>query len=249
MATKNQRDVELLDNVYRHLAEPARPTGKAEITEITFPNAGRLRSRCVVTRSRARGTGKYPSWKMGRMLEWESRSELNAFRLLDCCPTVTQLTEQPCQISYTLGGVSKSYFPDILVQICGRKELWGVKPKAESEHPEVALRTALLTQALPQWGYQYRLAVGCELAKQPRLRNAQTLLRFGRHEISGYEYESVRLIQKRQGVLVWSEAGSGAYGTRGREILCNLTLRGILAIDINVPWSDDTKFLATKGGM
>jgi len=243
------RQVDIFDDLNFHVPGARQLGGAVEITEIIFPNAGQLRSRRVVTRSRARGTGKYPSWKMGRMLQWESRNELNAFRLLDCCPTVTQFMEQPCQICYNQGGQSKSHYPDILVEISGRKELWEVKPEGKAQQPEVAGRTALLTQALPTWGYEYRLAIDRDLAKQPRLRNAQILLRFGRHEISGYEYESVRLIHKRQGVLVWSKACSGAYGAKGREILCNLTLRGILTVDINAPWSDNTKFFATKGCM
>jgi hypothetical protein len=228
----------------------ARQLGGAEdITAIIFPIAGQLRSRRIVTRSRARGTGKYPSWKMGRMLQWESRNELNAFRLLDCCPTVSHFMEQPCQICYTQGGLSKSHYPNLLVEISGRKELWEIKPEAKGEQLEIALRAALLTQALARWGYEYRLVIDSDLAKQPRLRNAQILLRFGRHEVSGYEYESLRLIHKRQSILVWSKACKGAYGAKGREILCKLTLTGILTIDINAPWSDNTQFFATKGGM
>ena len=56
------------------------------IISIELPNEGNLRSRTVVSRSRARPTGKYPSWKMGRMIQWESCNELNACRLLDANP-------------------------------------------------------------------------------------------------------------------------------------------------------------------
>jgi hypothetical protein len=244
-----QRQVDILDDLDFDVTGTQQFGGTAEITEIIFPSAGQLRSRSVVTRSRARGTGKYPSLKMGRMLQWESRNELNAFRLLDCCPTVTRFMEQPCQICYTQSGQSKSHYPAILVEISGRKELWEVKPEAKGHQPEVALRTALLTQALPKWGYEYRLVIDSDLAKQPRLSNAQILLRFGRTEVSGYEYESLRLIHKRQGVLIWSEACTGAYGTKGREILCSLALREILTVDIDAPWSGNTKFFVAKGGM
>jgi hypothetical protein len=69
------------------------------VLRIAFSSAERVRSRRVVTRSRFRPTGKYPSWKMERMLQWESINELNAFRLLDCDPGVTVFSEQPCEIA------------------------------------------------------------------------------------------------------------------------------------------------------
>ena len=85
------------------------------IKSILFPEPGQMRSRKVVSRSNARSTGKYPSWKMGRMIHWESINELNAFRLLDCDPNVTSYSEQPCQIAYVLDGVERIHYPDILV--------------------------------------------------------------------------------------------------------------------------------------
>ncbi len=50
--------------------------------------------RRIVMRSRARATGKYPSWKAGRMVQWESINELNAFRILDAMPEVSTFTER-----------------------------------------------------------------------------------------------------------------------------------------------------------
>jgi hypothetical protein len=249
MATVAEHSIDILNDLNFHVTGTPQIGGAFEIAEIILPSVGRLRSRRVVTRSRARGTGNYPSWKMGRMLQWESKNELNAFRLLDCIPAVTHFTEQPCQIRYTQGGECKNHFPDILVQIFGRKEMWEVKPEAEARRPEVATRTALLTQTLPKWGYGYRLVIDRDLAKQPRLRNAQILLRFGRYAVSEQEYESLRLMLKRHGILLWSKACDGTYGSKGREILCNLTLRGILTIDMNIPWSVNTEFVTRKGGM
>ena len=41
------------------------------VLELIYPGTGKLRSRKVVSRSRARATGKFPSWKMGRMIQWD----------------------------------------------------------------------------------------------------------------------------------------------------------------------------------
>ena len=73
-------------------------SGRSDVRAVIFPEPGELRSRRVVSRSNSRSAGKFPSWKMKRMLHWESIHELNAFRLLDCDPDVTCFSEQPCQI-------------------------------------------------------------------------------------------------------------------------------------------------------
>ena len=63
--------------------------------EINFPKNGKIRSRKVVSRSNARNSGKYPSWKMQRMMQWESPHEGNAMRILDATPNVISFNEQP----------------------------------------------------------------------------------------------------------------------------------------------------------
>jgi hypothetical protein len=54
------------------IQSPADLSSDCRILRIVFSSAEQVRSRRVVTRSRFRPTGKYPSWKMGRMLQWES---------------------------------------------------------------------------------------------------------------------------------------------------------------------------------
>jgi hypothetical protein len=49
------------------------------IINIVRPKPGQLRARKVVSRARVRPTGKYPSWKIRRMVQWESENELNPF--------------------------------------------------------------------------------------------------------------------------------------------------------------------------
>ena len=60
---------------------------------INFPKDGKIRSRKVVKRSNARNSGKYPSWKMQRMMQWESVHEGNAMRILDAHPNVISFNE------------------------------------------------------------------------------------------------------------------------------------------------------------
>lgn len=180
------------------------------------------------------------------MLQWESENELNAFRLLDCDPDVTRFHEQPFEVVYFLDGQARSHYPDILVEKNGRKELWEVKPESAAEEQKVAARTALLVRGLPFWGYIYRVVLANDLAMQPRLANSRFLLGFGRRAVTDCEQEFVRRALNRQGSLLWSDACRGGYGPSGREILCNLVLRGELTIDLNSPIAPSTRFVARK---
>lgn len=221
----------------------------SDIRSILFPDPGQMRSRKVVSRSNARSAGKYPSWKMGRMMHWESSHELNAFRLLDCDPNVTSYREQPCQILYIMDGVERIHYPDILVTTPQEKQLWEVKPRSNAAQPGILARTALLSQLLPSWGYNYRTVWAEDLLRQPRLGNANLLLSLGKRPVSDCEWEDVRRTMAEQRAMVWSEACTGNYGRKGREILCSLVLRGVLTIDMNVPISLTTEFVARKEGL
>lgn len=139
------------------------------ILEIRFPEEGDVRSRKIVTRSRSRATGKYPSWKMGRMIQWESTNELNAYRLLDANPAAIAYHEQPLTIQYVLDGETHKHFPDTLVQWGSSRELWEIKPSSEACRPEYVNRTRFLEAALPQLGFAYRLVLAEDLNKEPRL--------------------------------------------------------------------------------
>jgi hypothetical protein len=180
------------------------------------------------------------------MIHWESNNELNAFRLLDCKFDIRSFNEQPCKIVYVMDGVQRVHYPDILVVTKEGKELWEVKHDPQSSSSEIRLRTEFMCQALPGWGYTYRLVYGNDLAQQPRLSNADRLLRLGRRSVTEYEREFIRLTLKQHGALQWSEACAGAYGERGREVLCRLVLDGTLFMDMNAAWTPQTRFIVRK---
>ena len=151
----------------------AAPRADGAALEIIPPKDGELRSRTVVSRSRARGSGRYPSWKMGRMVQWDSPNELNAFRLLDADPVVKAFHEQPLAIRFTLDGETHLHYPDLLVEWSnGRRELSEIKPEREAAHPQTLACTRFLESALPHVGFAYRLVVAEELKMGPRLSNA-----------------------------------------------------------------------------
>lgn len=218
------------------------------INNIAFSDGGSLRSRTIISRSNARSTGKYPSWKMGRMMHWESRNELNAFRLLDCDPHVWRFNEQPCRIVYTLDGVRTVHYPDVLVIGVHGKEIWEIKTRENAARQEVRHRTDFLIKTLPEYGYTYKLVIAEDMASDPRLPNSEILLRFGRRKVSTQEWEHIRQALKRRRSLSWHEVCRGDYGCQGREMVSALVLRGVLTTDMHVPIQSETRFFPINGG-
>jgi hypothetical protein len=213
---------------------------RGKIISILPPKDGKHRARKVVTRSRGRPTGKYPSWKMGRMIQWESVNELNAYRLLDANPLVAGYYEQPFIIHYQLNGKTQLHYPDTLVLIGSAKELWEIKPTSEAAKSEVIERTALLTSELPNHGFSYRLVVAEELRSEPRLANVLTILKFGRNPISTVAREHLRLVLMQEGRITWGAVASGAMGPTGRHAVCRLVLEGVLTFEMDRSWTNDT---------
>lgn len=176
------------------------------------------------------------------MLQWESASELNAFRLLDCDPEVRHFREQPCEITFSLGGSVRKQFPDILVERGKDKELWEIRSEYPVRDADFAARTELLLSALPEWGYSYRVVIGEELASRPRLANTNLLLTFGRRPVTETEFETVRRAIKQTGCVTWFDACTGRFGPASRAILCRLVLQGQLVIDMQIKLSRATRF-------
>ena len=215
------------------------------ILALEFPETPGARSRKVVTRSRARATGKYPSWKMGRMIQWESQNELNAYRLLDANPAVRAFHEQPLVIRFRLDGIEQAHYPDTLVELASSKELWEIKPATEAARPEYQARTRLMVKALPDFGFTYRMVIAEDLAREPRLTNTISLLKYGRQAVSLFEREKVRQVLLKTGGLTWGDAISNIAGPRSRGLLARLTLEGNLQISIDEPLTLGSRFVAT----
>lgn len=211
------------------------------VLEIVFPDEGKVRSRKIVTRSRARPTGKYPSWKMGRMLQWESINELNAYRLLDADPAAIAYHEQPLTIRYTINDEAHVHYPDTLVQWGASRELWEIKPTVQALRPEYQERTKLLEAALPQLGFAYRLVFAEELAKEPRLSNVLSLLKYGRAAVTVADREKLRRVMDVSGGATWGDVMDGVFGKYGRSHICRLALEGQVRINLEETVSRTTK--------
>lgn len=222
--------------------EPQR-VGSIEGTDacqIEFVTSGQLRARKVVRRSNLRVTGKYPSLKEGRMVQWESTNERDCQKLLDACSGISGFREQPAIITYRDGSTLKRHYPDLFVCSITGKEFWEIKSDSEAEDPDISHRTALLSGRIPRLGYGYRIVLSCQIRRAPFLANANYLLRFGRRELSPLDREHIRRIFVQHGSLSWSQVHAGALGSSGRDHVCRLILEGELAFDMSQPISSDS---------
>lgn len=218
------------------------------IQSVTLAPADEL-ARKVVTRSKARCTGKWPSWKAGRMTQWESLNERHAFVLLDCDTRVRTYREQPAIIQYEIAGHNFRHFPDVLVSYQDHEEFLEIKPAKQALDPEVQSRTALMERELPRFGYRYRLLLAEELALQPRLDTCSYLARHGRQPIHAHAREWARRMFAQEGHLCWNDIQVGALGARGVALACRLVLEGSVTLDLDkelgastvLHWSADSK--------
>lgn len=192
-------------------------------------------ARKVVTRSRARPTGKYPSWKMGRMLQWESLYERMAFQLLDADPSAMTFQEQPAVITYSLDGIVHKHIPDVLVKFRHGPELWEIKPVGQAHKPEVQARTELMQRQLPILGFTYRMILGHDLERNPRYANVCKILKVGASPVPLLAWERIRQVFAQVPAVTWMEIQRGAFGADGLRYACRLALEGHLRIDLSAP--------------
>lgn len=206
---------------------------------IHFAPPGTL-ARQVVKRSNARKTGKYPSWKMGSMLQCESENERNCMLLFDLCSWVKSYRPQPCIIKYRMNGHAFKHFPDVLASTHSGHELIEVKPRALANHPDIVRRTAILTEMLPAHGYRYRLMLAEELALSPRLENAELIKRLGKGEVPALQRERIRILFQQHHSIPWSMFQQDRNNPHLAMHVCRMVLEGYLSIDLNQPLTDNT---------
>jgi len=212
------------------------PIGPDAVLDVAFAlSGGRVRE--VKTRSKTRATGAYPSFRMGRMVHWESPGERDAIKLLDVDPAVLHVSEQPCVIVYRLNGSLHKHIPDLMVRRIGGNSLLEVKTACDARSVDIAERTKLLCSELPRLGYTYEVLISEDLGRQPRLRNVEFVLRHGRSELTLHEREDLRRFLGDKPGFVWSEVVNGEAGVLTSRKACRLILEGQLSIDFDRTWN------------
>ncbi|MCA6218569.1 hypothetical protein KGA65_18680 [Ideonella sp. B7] len=210
--------------------------GPDAVLSVQFAPEG-TRAREIKTRSKTKASGAYPSFRMRRMIHWESEGERNVIKIFDADASVFSLAEQACVVVYRLGGEIHRHFPDLLVVRLANKRLVEVKTEVESRDPEVSARTELMRRELPRFGYDYDIVLSEDAARQPRLRNVEFVLRFGRTDIDLVEREQLRQYLQDRDSVQWADVVGGLAGVLTTGRACRLILEGTLSIDFNLLWS------------
>lgn len=145
---KNFSELKQSESVYVPLNKPG--------IIISFAPVGE-RARKVVRRSNYRMTGKQPSTKCGRMVQWESLHEKRAFQLLEVSPYVKTYREQPALFEYQdANGVMRKHYPDIYIELInGIKIFVEVKPELAKDKEDLLSRETLLKKLLSKKGFKY----------------------------------------------------------------------------------------------
>jgi hypothetical protein len=216
--------------------------------QIRFDDNGN-RVRKVVRRSNYRMTGKYPSIKMGRMMQWESTHERDAFEILEACAFVTSYSEQPAEIRY-LDELNKErlHYPDILVEMrSGSRGFLEIKPERDAYDPEVLRRTALLSKELHAQGYFYYLVTSHQIESKFYLANAQRLAHLSRRTKETPPQEMIRLAFVGSTSLTFKALVEHIDHPHARSWICTLILAGKLEFDQSQLLIDETLIYWNQG--
>lgn len=210
--------------------------GLDTVLHVEFAPEG-SRAREVKTRSKQRASGAIPSFRMSRMIHWESTGERCAIKILDADASVLYLAEQPCVVRYRMGGAVHRHYPDLLVRRKATQTLVEIKTRADALSPEVARRTALMHRELPRFGYAYQVLIAEDLERQPRMKNVEFVLRHGRRDLTVTEREELRRFMVRRTSVPWVDVLDGRAGPLTISRACRLILEGRILLDFEKPWT------------
>jgi len=129
-------------------------------------------------------TGKFPSLKLGRMVQFESLLELDFIHLLEYDPTVTHYEEQPLTIEYQFDGKTRRYTPDFHVTRSKNHTLVECKPDRFVDTDENQRKFAVAEAWCAERGWQFQVATAAAIRGGSRLQNIKFLHQFARREVS-----------------------------------------------------------------
>jgi len=212
-----------------------------KVNLIRFPLDGEARIKKIISRSNTKPTGKYPSWKMGRMIHWEHIDQLNLFRLLDINPAINSFAESPMEIQYEMDGRIYCEYPDVLITSGNQKEIWKIK-KSNEEAVMTTSNCKSFGEQLLEKGFRWRIVDADSLRLEPRNQNTITLLKYGKTPINLVEKEKIRNYLTQYKTISWGEVITGVIGPSGPRNICHLVMEGDIYFDINQIWSSGTLF-------
>lgn len=208
-----------------------------------------MKVRKVVTRSGKRFRGKFPSAKLGRMVEWESLHERDAILHLEYHPLIVSYQEQPSiEIYYDPAGESHKYFPDFSALFDHGKELFiEIKPSRILKKRDVREKLEAVATRFEEQGRQFRVLTEVQIRRQPLISNLVAIHRSAKN--ASYRVSIEQLIRLLSGGPIWTfRELENQLGSAQKVI--RLILANHLRVDFETKLSDDSAvwLVSSRGG-
>jgi len=188
-------------------------------------------------------TGKFPSLKLGRMVQFESLLELDFIHLLEYDPTVTRYEEQPLTIEYQYGKKTLRYTPDFHVVHSETHTLVECKPDKFVDTDENRRKFSAAEAWCAERDWRFQVATAATIRGGNRLQNIKFLYQFARREVT----PSIRarlyaelLVASQLSLSVLAAAIDPSHPADGLIALYHLAYRGELALSLDAPLTPDT---------
>jgi hypothetical protein len=127
--------------------------------------------------------GRFPSLKLGRMVDFESLIERDFIYLLDFEQEVESFTEQPLTIEYEHQGKIRHYTPDFYLVKAGQPLLVECKPEKRVDLPDNQRKFAAAQIWCAARGWEFQVVTDDQLRRGYRLANIKLLTQFAHYTI------------------------------------------------------------------
>jgi hypothetical protein len=124
--------------------------------------------------------GRFPSFKMQRMIAFESLLERDFIYLLDYATAVTWFEEQPLTIEYQHEGKLLHYTPDFHLIEHGQQVLVECKPDHFVNTPDNQRKFAVAQAWCQACNWQFRIVTDADVRAGYRLHNVKLLTAYAR---------------------------------------------------------------------
>jgi hypothetical protein len=128
--------------------------------------------------------GRFPSLKLGRMVDFESLIERDLIYLLDFDPAVTSFSEQPLTIEYEHEGQILHYTPDFHVVKADQNWLVECKPQQKVGTPKNQGKFRAGHRWCVSRRWQFEVVTDEQLRRGYGLANVRFLTQFARYSIN-----------------------------------------------------------------
>jgi hypothetical protein len=186
--------------------------------------------------------GRFPSWKLGQMVMFESKLERDYLYLLDYDPAVVAIRGQWPRIRYVLDGKFRTYWPDFRVERLNKRQIIEVKPAKKARKEDNVRRFQAIRQVCLDKGYEFALVTEETIRLEPRLKNIKLLWRYSRieiwprHQLACYEFFGSRADANLQELL-----DHFAKMHFGREVIYSMMFHGALSFDLTQEINRNTR--------